>query len=60
MTSDHKTTAYLARRVAKVEELQIENQELARIAMETLTCMKAHLSRNEEDHKRILKHLGIE
>lgn len=80
MTSDHKTSAYLARRVGKVEEnqvkfksvlqhmnglmerveeLQIQNQELANLAFESLTVMKEHLSRNEDDHKKILRHLRI-
>lgn len=43
----------------RFEDLQIQNQKLANLAFESLTVMKEHLTRNEKDHRKILRHLGI-
>lgn len=59
MTSDHKTTAYLARRVSKVEENQAYFKPLVERMVELMEKVDKRLDLNERDHTAILNHLGI-
>lgn len=59
MTSDHKTTAYLARRVGKVEDNQEQFRPLIEKMLRLMEKVDARLDLNERDHTAILSHLGI-
>ena len=59
MTSDQKTSAYLARRVGKVEENQAYFRPLVERMLELMEKVDKRLELNERDHTAILNHLGI-
>ena len=59
MTSDQKTSAYLARRVGKVEDNQQMFKPLIERMLELMEKVDKRLELNERDHTAILNHLGI-
>jgi hypothetical protein len=59
MTSEQKTNAYLARRLAKVEDNQKEFKPLIDKMVSLMERVNKRLDLNERDHTAILRHLGI-
>lgn len=67
MTSDDKTQAYLARRVSALEKRLAQLADITDSVVSTQQHFKPivegiyeGITRNGEDHDKILKHLGIE